>query len=100
MVLGTPDQILPTVQFPTQHKPQTWSPKMEFTVTSPTKKQKQSLPPRRGQVKMRIIKGFFKSVTSIASVAKKMPSKMKESGPGFSSTSTTPAPTPTAYNSD
>ena len=43
---------------------------MELTVSSPTKKQNQTLPPRRGQVMIRIIKFFLKSFTSIASTAK------------------------------
>ncbi|KAK8489280.1 hypothetical protein V6N13_009571 [Hibiscus sabdariffa] len=72
---------------------------MEFTDSSPEKKQKQPIPPRRGQVKMRIIKGFLKSVTSMVS-AKEMRSKMNEAGAGLSSSSTTPAPTPTTYDSD
>ncbi|KAG8488451.1 hypothetical protein CXB51_016191 [Gossypium anomalum] len=68
---------------------------MEFNVcSSPAKKQSQSqsLPPRRGQVKMRILKTILKSVTSMASP--------KESVPHLSSTSTTAAPTPTGYLSD
>ncbi|XWS71769.1 hypothetical protein CRYUN_Cryun03dG0167100 [Craigia yunnanensis] len=69
---------------------------MESTVSSPTKKQKQTLPPRRGQVKIRIIKCFLKLVTSMASMA----GKRKESGPDLSSSSTTATPTPTGYNSD
>ncbi|KAK8581506.1 hypothetical protein V6N13_144528 [Hibiscus sabdariffa] len=76
---------------------------MEFTDSSPAKKKNQPIPPRRGQVKMRIIKGFLKSVTSMvssASTAKEMRSKMREAGAGLSSSSTTPAPTPTSYDSD
>ncbi|TYG60961.1 hypothetical protein ES288_D07G109700v1 [Gossypium darwinii] len=68
---------------------------MEFNVcSSSAKKQSQSpsLPPRRGQVKMRILKTILKSVTSMASP--------KESVPHLSSTSTTAAPTPTGYLSD
>ncbi|KAL4279084.1 hypothetical protein GQ457_03G044160 [Hibiscus cannabinus] len=72
---------------------------MEFTDSRPEKMQKQPIPPRRGQVKMRIIKGLLKSVTSMVS-AKEMRSKMKEAGAGLSSSSTTPAPTPTTYDSD
>ncbi|XWS74228.1 hypothetical protein CRYUN_Cryun02cG0197700 [Craigia yunnanensis] len=73
---------------------------MELTVSSPTKKQNQTLPPRRGQVKIRIIKCFLKSVTSMASTFKETPRKRKESGPDLSSSSTSAAPTPTGYNSD
>ncbi|XVF05623.1 hypothetical protein REPUB_Repub05bG0188700 [Reevesia pubescens] len=73
---------------------------MELTVSSSTNKQNQTLPPRRGQVKIRIIKTVLKSVTSIASTAMEMPRKRKESGPDLSSSSTTTAPTPTSYNSD
>ncbi|GMI92076.1 hypothetical protein HRI_002876900 [Hibiscus trionum] len=75
---------------------------MESSVSSPTKKQNQTLPPRRGKVKKRIVKGFLKSVTSmVSSIDKELPSKMKQNGPGpgLSSTSTTPAPTPTTYDS-
>ncbi|XWS53225.1 hypothetical protein CRYUN_Cryun11dG0139600 [Craigia yunnanensis] len=54
---------------------------MELNVSSPTKKQNQTLPPRRGQVMIRIIKCFLKSFTSIASTAKESPKKRKESGP-------------------
>ncbi|GMI81821.1 hypothetical protein HRI_001851400 [Hibiscus trionum] len=73
---------------------------MEFSVSSPTKKQNRTLPPRRGKVKMRIIKGFLKSVTSMVSSTSAMSGSTKESGAGLSSSSTTPAPTPTNYDSD
>ncbi|KAK6234738.1 hypothetical protein QQP08_027389 [Theobroma cacao] len=73
---------------------------MEFNASSNTKKQKQTLPPRRGQVKIRIFKSFLKSVSSIALMAKAMPRKREESGPDLSSNSTPAAPTPTSYNSD
>ncbi|XVF46419.1 hypothetical protein PTKIN_Ptkin03bG0025100 [Pterospermum kingtungense] len=74
---------------------------MESSVSSPTKKQNQTLlPPRRGQVKIRIIKRILKSVASMASTAKGTSRKRKESGPDLSSSSTTAAPTPTGYDSD
>ncbi|XVF20176.1 hypothetical protein REPUB_Repub11eG0175500 [Reevesia pubescens] len=57
---------------------------MELIVSSPTKKQRPTLPPRRGQVKIRMIKCFLKSVISMASKIKKKPMKRKESGPDLS----------------
>ncbi|XVE59148.1 hypothetical protein DITRI_Ditri05aG0022400 [Diplodiscus trichospermus] len=73
---------------------------MESTNSSPVKKQNQTLPPRRGQVKIRIIKSLVKSVASMASMAKERSGKRKESGPDLSSSSTTAAPTPTGYSSE
>ncbi|KAK8344847.1 hypothetical protein V6Z11_A07G107400 [Gossypium hirsutum] len=65
---------------------------MESNVSpNSTKKQNQSLPPKRGQVKMRILKTILKSVSSMASTG-----TPKESGPQLSSSSTTP----TGYLSD
>ncbi|XVE79695.1 hypothetical protein DITRI_Ditri14bG0078600 [Diplodiscus trichospermus] len=73
---------------------------MELIFPSPTKRKNQTLPPRRGQVKIRIIKCFLKSVTSIAWTAKEILRKREKSGSEHSSSSTTAAPTQSGYNSD
>ncbi|CDP08954.1 unnamed protein product [Coffea canephora] len=66
---------------------------MESQTSQSTKKTNQTLPPRRGQIKMKI----FKSIAGI--VTKASGSKRKNAGP-LSSTSTTPHETPSGFNSD
>ncbi|OMO67554.1 hypothetical protein CCACVL1_20445 [Corchorus capsularis] len=73
---------------------------MELQNSSSTKKRNQTLPPRRGQVKIRIIKSLVRSVASMTSAAMEKRRKGGESGAALSSCSTTAAPTPIAYDSD
>ncbi|KAK0603138.1 hypothetical protein LWI29_001782 [Acer saccharum] len=61
--------------------------------SKPTKqKQNQRFPPKRGQVMIKILKGIF---------GRSAAAKRRENGlGGLSSSSTTPAATPSLYNSD
>ncbi|KAL5764185.1 hypothetical protein ACOSP7_016538 [Xanthoceras sorbifolium] len=60
--------------------------KKEASTRRPTKKQKRRLPPKRGQVMINILKGFF--------------FRSARACHDLSSSSTTPAATPSLYNSD
>ncbi|KAJ7980935.1 Myb-related transcription factor, partner of profilin like, partial [Quillaja saponaria] len=59
-------------------------------------KSKQTLPPKRGQITMKIIKAVFKSAAALASGGRR---RRKQDGALLSSNSTTP-PIPSGYNSD
>ncbi|KAM1205614.1 hypothetical protein ACFX13_006506 [Malus domestica] len=68
------------------------SKKMEIPGSKPKHSQKRTLPPRRGQIKIRIIKGLVKSLGSMAGGRARKPNKY---GGFLSSSSQTPAETPT-----
>ncbi|TYH36679.1 hypothetical protein ES332_D13G280700v1 [Gossypium tomentosum] len=50
----------------------------------------QNLPPKRGQIKINIIKGFFKYSMKILSMDSRLKKTRRENGGGLSSSSTTP----------
>ncbi|KDP44139.1 hypothetical protein JCGZ_05606 [Jatropha curcas] len=60
-----------------------------------TERHQQKIPPKRGQIKIKIVKNFIRSASGIASNGK----MSKENGDFAISSPTTPA-TPTGYNSD
>ncbi|XWS74229.1 hypothetical protein CRYUN_Cryun02cG0197800 [Craigia yunnanensis] len=61
----------------------------------------QNFPPKRGQIKINIIKGLFKSAANILSIGSGIRKKRREKADGLSSSSTTPGlATPNEYNSD
>ncbi|OMO67557.1 hypothetical protein CCACVL1_20448 [Corchorus capsularis] len=60
-----------------------------------------NFPPRRGQIKIKIIKGILKSAAKILSTGAELRMKRGVKGGGLSSSSTTPGvATPNGYNSD
>ncbi|KAL6967401.1 hypothetical protein U1Q18_033209 [Sarracenia purpurea var. burkii] len=73
---------------------------MEITISKPKTKPKSSLPPRRGQIKLRILKEIVKPVASIASIAGWLVRRRREDEGTLTSTSTTSHETPSGYNSD
>ncbi|OMO91394.1 hypothetical protein COLO4_18390 [Corchorus olitorius] len=60
---------------------------MELQNSSSTRKRNQTMPPRRGQVKIRIIKSLVRLVASITSAAMEKRRKGGESGAALSSCS-------------
>ncbi|KAB2606781.1 hypothetical protein D8674_006498 [Pyrus ussuriensis x Pyrus communis] len=73
------------------------SEKMEIPGSKSKHSQNRTLPPRRGLVKIRIIKGLVKSLASMAGGQARKPNKY---GGFLSSSSQTPAETPSGYCSD
>ncbi|GKV08231.1 hypothetical protein SLEP1_g19895 [Rubroshorea leprosula] len=69
--------------------------------STPVNPRKQTLPPKRGQIKIRIIKCLFRLVTTLASMAtKKGRNKGREKGSRLSSGCTTTAASPSGNPSD
>lgn len=70
---------------------------MENPASKFKKTQKQSLPPRRGIIKIKILKDLFQSIASMADGFRRKP---PENGGLLSTGSPTPAATPSGYASD
>lgn len=68
---------------------------MEITASKPKNNPNQSLPPKRGQIKKKILSKFLKSIAG----GSKRKGRENDEMP-LSSTSTTPHETPSGYNSD
>ncbi|KDP44140.1 hypothetical protein JCGZ_05607 [Jatropha curcas] len=68
---------------------------MELVASMSTKNHQQTIPPKRGQIKIKIVKSIIRSASAIVSNGK----KNKENG-GFTISSPTTPATPSGYSSD
>ncbi|KAF8395028.1 hypothetical protein HHK36_018967 [Tetracentron sinense] len=71
---------------------------MANRITKPMNKGKANIPPKRGQIKVKIIGNCFKTVIAVASKAVRELRRKKNEGGGGSSALTTPPPS--TYTSD
>ena len=73
---------------------------MDHLASNSKKIPEQRFPPPRGQIKKGIFRSLFKSVGMVAGMASGMRRRREENGGQLSSTSATPAETPSGYSSD
>lgn len=72
---------------------------MEIHASKPKNNPNQSLPPKRGQIKKKILTKFFKSAVIVVSIAGRSGRKGRENERALSSSFSTPYETPSGYNS-
>ncbi|GLU11723.1 hypothetical protein SLE2022_284480 [Rubroshorea leprosula] len=73
---------------------------MSSPASTPMNSRRQSFPRRGGKIKIKIIKDLFRSAVTIATMVTKKGRKRRETRSDLSSGCTTPAATPSGYNSD
>lgn len=69
---------------------------MEHTCSTPSNNKKKQFPPKRGQIKEEIFKGFAANLSSLATKAGEVVSKIKQGNTNSASAS----PPTSSYNSD